>query len=924
MTFLDGGDTEISSITVEGHDTVARWELAGDRQTLPIGTRSVRYRFEANDDGGLSIDTLLDDAFVYVHSDTIMPNQGAYGNTATESTAEMVPRLHLRFPDLYVDWERDTPRRITWDSFANDAEASVRIDLYQDGSHGPELLTNITASTTDDGEFLWIPFANSGIDYDTEGLRIEISLVGNLHARDRSTEPFRVPEDGSLYYVNTANDVITDPPNDYTTAPGDNRNSGKRPDAPKPNPVNVLRVYELTSGAQLLVDPGSYPLIDTIALAGSTDYGLGLDRGFQFLGPVAGTATLQPAINNNTGQTLIFMDDADLMTIRDFRLVGGRYALHSRNGSTGLIAENLDVFNSQEHGLLFEGGSSFTELTNIDISSINQFDGVHIVGGAGGTINNLTSQANERHGLYVENVGTLHINGAEFAFNDDHGILQDGFGLTGTWNDLDVHDNQDGIFAEGNVSIVGSEVYDNADIGIDISSTAPFPIDDTSVYGNAQGVNLRQGTIRGSRIFDNAQRGVSATFSPVHLIGNTFYSNTVGFYSDPNGGTSLIQNNVFYAHGTAAVRLLRSAPTYTLVNNTIYETAADGVRATDGVTDLELRNNIIWTNSGYGIFIANDSQIGFQSDFNLLHATGGGEIGYWLAARPTLQDWQFATFADDNSFTGDPWFVDANGADNVLGGANGDDDNLHVQSQFGSYRPETGQFVVDAMQSPAIDAGDDTDSFANETVNNGGYINIGAYGNTAEASRSPAEYILIKRPNLGDTLFQDASFDVRWRSDGLTGNVLIEVSTNGMGGPFLTLGASELNDGTYSWLVDSLTYPASDEYAIRISSIDQPTVSAVSSEFTVAAPIDFYYVNDNSLVGDEYAIAVGNDANDGLSPATPKASIRGLLETYDLEPGATILVDTGTYNLTTNIEITAADSGVTIQGPLQIEPRCPD
>ena len=46
---------------------------------------------------------------------------------------------------------------------------------------------------------------------------------------------------------------------------------------------------------------------------------------------------------------------------------------------------------------------------------------------------------------------------------------------------------------------------------------------------------------------------------------------------------------------------------------------------------------------------------------------------------------------------------------------------------------------------------------------------LGAYGNTAEASLSPAEYILIKRPNPDETLFQDASFDIRWRSDGLTG-----------------------------------------------------------------------------------------------------------------------------------------------------------
>ena len=50
--------------------------------------------------------------------------------------------------------------------------------------------------------------------------------------------------------------------------------------------------------------------------------------------------------------------------------------------------------------------------------------------------------------------------------------------------------------------------------------------------------------------------------------------------------------------------------------------------------------------------------------------------------------------------------------------------------------------------------------------------------------------------------------------------------------------------------------------------------------------------------GDEYTTAPGNDANDGLTPATPMASIAGILNKYDLEFGDVIYVDTGTYGLT--------------------------
>ena len=68
-----------------------------------------------------------------------------------------------------------------------------------------------------------------------------------------------------------------------------------------------------------------------------------------------------------------------------------------------------------------------------------------------------------------------------------------------------------------------------------------------------------------------------------------------------------------------------------------------------------------------------------------------------------------------------------------------------------------------------------------------------------------------------------------------------------------------------------------------------------------------------NLTGD-WTTAPGNDANDGLSPATPKASIRSVLEAYDLRPGDVIRVDAGTYNLLTNIVLVAQDSGVTIEG----------
>ena len=77
--------------------------------------------------------------------------------------------------------------------------------------------------------------------------------------------------------------------------------------------------------------------------------------------------------------------------------------------------------------------------------------------------------------------------------------------------------------------------------------------------------------------------------------------------------------------------------------------------------------------------------------------------------------------------------------------------------------------------------------------------------------------------------------------------------------------------------------------------------------------IGIYYVDDDSNVGDQYTPdAVGDDANDGLTPLTPKASIQAVLDAYDLQPGDIILVDTGIYGLTGETSSSLATTPATL------------
>lgn len=65
-----------------------------------------------------------------------------------------------------------------------------------------------------------------------------------------------------------------------------------------------------------------------------------------------------------------------------------------------------------------------------------------------------------------------------------------------------------------------------------------------------------------------------------------------------------------------------------------------------------------------------------------------------------------------------------------------------------------------------------------------------------------------------------------------------------------------------------------------------------------------YYVNDNSLTNDAYCTAVGNAANNGQTPCTPKTTLQDVFDTYDIDPGDTIFVDAGTYTMGLNVTST--------------------
>lgn len=678
ITVLDEFEDTIDEIVVEAQSTSDRWELIGDRHAIPPGTRSLRYRFYATRNSGSENNAYLDNAQLFVLSEAVAPDLGAYGNTAEDVDAT-TPHIALRFPDLYVDWERGRPHIIRWDSYGNSSDQPVRIDLYQDTPLGPQFLLNIADVADDDGMYAWTP-ENSGVEFGTYGLRVQVSLVDNPAVFDRSAETFTVPENTDTFFVNdgdTSND-------EYTSGPGDNRNTGKIPSAPKPNPANVFRIYSLGAGETLYTDTGEYPLIEPLVLSGTV--GVGDDEGFIWTGPTddSRTATLRHA-HPATVAPLIELDNADLVTLAALTLPGGQYGVLANNDSTNLRLNHITVANSLADGIRIQDSSSATDLASI-IAINNGGHGIYVSGDINGVCDSEIT-GNRQAGLYLPAPGEVSIQR-----NTLHDNAADGLYVrapSGLISDNDVYGNRIGINANGLSStdpilITSNVVYNNTSVGIKPAGTAlvsrntvygqlgysawgiygdtgATALVENVVHSNYQGIGVGSwfaGEVTGNRVYNNSQAGIYVKGNvPRGIQRNVVYSNLRGIHID-GGNVPDIGNNLVYANTIEGIRIERAYSDLLVTNNTVYQTVGDAIRITNSSKNVRLRNNILCVpEEGYPISVAADSQLGFQSDYNL-YLAGTGPVGLWQnIPRQTLQDWRHATYGDESSFSRDPLFV---------------------------------------------------------------------------------------------------------------------------------------------------------------------------------------------------------------------------------------------------------------------------
>jgi hypothetical protein len=165
--------------------------------------------------------------------------------------------------------------------------------------------------------------------------------------------------------------------------------------------------------------------------------------------------------------------------------------------------------------------------------------------------------------------------------------------------------------------------------------------------------------------------------------------------------------------------------------------------------------------AGYAINVDVNAQQGFSSDYNLFYLTGTeGNAGLWAGTpRTALADWQAANGQDTHSLTGNPLFIDIDGADNVFGGppvaeGSGEDDNFSLRAH--SFAIDAGNAYVAPLYDMLGRGRHDDPSVANTGVGESGlnYYDIGALEFQGDSSDTNPPHItgfLNIPPNGGGT-----------------------------------------------------------------------------------------------------------------------------------------------------------------------------
>lgn len=106
---------------------------------------------------------------------------------------------------------------------------------------------------------------------------------------------------------------------------------------------------------------------------------------------------------------------------------------------------------------------------------------------------------------------------------------------------------------------------------------------------------------------------------------------------------------------------------------------------------------------------------------------------------------------------------------------------------------------------------------------------------TTDITGSIDPHFVLLSPNGGELWLQDSTVNISWSPGLVTGNVNVELSRNGITGPWSSIASGTPNDGQHTYIVSG---PASSNCRIRVTSVNTPDSTDISlADFSIASVI---------------------------------------------------------------------------------------
>ena len=177
------------------------------------------------------------------------------------------------------------------------------------------------------------------------------------------------------------------------------------------------------------------------------------------------------------------------------------------------------------------------------------------------------------------------------------------------------------------------------------------------ITGNAIGISLANAQVIDQQVTANtiglSGSGIIGGSAPSDLnlityngTGIANFTGLVEFNRIEDNGTGIAATNGLNIYSNQLVAntsygiLISGVGDLQIAGNTIISYIGDAIHLANSAHNVDVVSNIIWTDTGYGIYVDNNSQLGFWSDYNTLFAAGTGKIVYWTKSFVDILDWQ--------------------------------------------------------------------------------------------------------------------------------------------------------------------------------------------------------------------------------------------------------------------------------------------